>query len=128
MSQRGFAIGLFIHLAFFSSPWEVMAQGCGIKSLHWGFRRACRARQATRVRLPELFALLDWSERGYHFSFSFLLGEIFKNCHLYDAIEISASSPIELAPHPLRKVRSTNSGWNPERGTKPQSHDSMNYE
>ena len=71
-----------------------------------------------RVRLPELFALLDWFERGCHFSFSFLLGENFKNCHLYDA----------LAPHPLRKVRSTNSGWNPERETKSQSHDSMNYE
>lgn len=45
-----------IQLEGHSSPWEVMPRGCGIKPLHWGFRRAFLSTLSGVGGEPELFA------------------------------------------------------------------------
>ena len=63
-----------------------------------------RTRHATRVRLPELFALCIGSSWAVIFQSLFFFGEFLRNCDLYDANIISVSSIIQLGSHPLRKV------------------------
>ena len=68
----------------------VTAQGCGIKSLQWGFRREAIA-SVDVIRQPELFAILQCSNSGVVVHFVFLFFCFFFS-HLFFRLELCLSN------------------------------------